>query len=173
MIIGASTSRAARGLLNWTQAELAETGQVALSTVNNFEAGRSLPSGENLFAIQRALEAAGVEFLPRGGVRLRPDPITFELEYRVDRYKLRMTAKRQGREVVVDVPRETIDDAARLIGASTAERRKSFEELRTELEACAEDLLRSQAPEVDRVSIDYWTFEEWRRRRGKLLNESL
>jgi transcriptional regulator with XRE-family HTH domain len=85
MIIGASTSRAARGLLDWTQAQLAAAAGVRVSVLRNFEAGRNLPSEANLFAIQRALETAEVEFLPEGGVRLRPDRISFAPEYLVDR----------------------------------------------------------------------------------------
>jgi transcriptional regulator with XRE-family HTH domain len=65
--------RAARGILNWSQGKLAEEAQVGDSTVRNFEAGRSRPVVNNLTAIQRALEAAGVEFTngDRPGVRMR------------------------------------------------------------------------------------------------------
>ena len=69
----ASQVRAARGLLNWSQAQLAQAAAVGESTVRNFEAGRSTPMGNNLAAIRRTLEAAGVEFTNGGqpGVRLR------------------------------------------------------------------------------------------------------
>jgi transcriptional regulator with XRE-family HTH domain len=65
--------RAARGILNWSQGKLAEEAQVGDSTVRNFEAGRSRPVANNLTAIQRALEAAGVEFTngDQPGVRMR------------------------------------------------------------------------------------------------------
>lgn len=66
-----STCRAGRALLGWTQATLASRARVGLSTVRNYEAERSTPIRNNLEAIQRALESAGVEFLDGNGVRVR------------------------------------------------------------------------------------------------------
>ncbi len=69
-------SRGARGLLDWTQADLARAATLGLSTVKNFESNRRETTKANLNAICRALEDAGVEFLQakngKGvGVRLR------------------------------------------------------------------------------------------------------
>jgi transcriptional regulator with XRE-family HTH domain len=69
-------SRAARALLKWSQAQLADSSGVALSTVAEFEIDKREPRADNLAAIKHALEEAGVEFIPakRGkgvGVRLR------------------------------------------------------------------------------------------------------
>jgi transcriptional regulator with XRE-family HTH domain len=169
LLIGASRCRAARGLLDWTQAQLAAAAQLGLSMVKNFEAGRSLPATDNRRAMPVALAAAEVEFLPGGAVRLRPDPITFGPDYLVDRYRFRLIAYRRGREIVVDVSREALEDAASLIGGSLAERHARFRRQRGEFEACAEDLLRSQAPAIDRVIIDTMIFDAWRQRRGKLV----
>ncbi len=75
MSIGPEQSRAARGLIAWSQQELADAAHVGLSTIRNFEAGRSTPVANNLAAIRAALESAGVEFIAENGggagVRLR------------------------------------------------------------------------------------------------------
>jgi transcriptional regulator with XRE-family HTH domain len=65
-------SRAARGLLDGSQAELAVRSNLSESTIRDFEKGRRVPSINNLAAIRRAREAAGVEFIDgdRPGVRL-------------------------------------------------------------------------------------------------------
>jgi transcriptional regulator with XRE-family HTH domain len=65
-------SRAARGLLDWSQAELAARSNLSESTIRDYEKGRRVPSINNLAAIRRALEAAGVEFIDgdQPGVRL-------------------------------------------------------------------------------------------------------
>ena len=61
--------------MNWSQAELAEKSNLSESTIRNFEKDRATPSANNLAAVGRALEAAGVEFIPENGggpgVRLR------------------------------------------------------------------------------------------------------
>lgn len=58
--------RAARGWLAWTQAELATKAKVGLSTVKDYERGERKPIANNLEAIKRALEAAGIEFTRNG-----------------------------------------------------------------------------------------------------------
>jgi transcriptional regulator with XRE-family HTH domain len=68
--------RAARGLLDWTQSDLAEAAQLAFQTIRNFERSRHQTSRSTLAAIRRAFEDAGVKFIEAGksggqGVRLR------------------------------------------------------------------------------------------------------
>jgi transcriptional regulator with XRE-family HTH domain len=64
MIILPKQSRAARGLLNWTLADLAGASSLGLSTVKNFENALRDTTPANSIAIRRALEDAGVEFIP-------------------------------------------------------------------------------------------------------------
>ena len=52
--------RAARTWLAWTQQELARRAGVRLSTVRDFEKGERTPIANNLAAIRRVIEAAGV-----------------------------------------------------------------------------------------------------------------
>lgn len=57
------------------QAALAKAASVSRSVIIDFEKGRSVPNRNNLAAIKRALEGAGVVFIDEGspGVRLRAD----------------------------------------------------------------------------------------------------
>jgi transcriptional regulator with XRE-family HTH domain len=65
--------RAARALLNWSQAELAERAGVAKQTLADFERGARSPYPRTLGDIKEALEAEGIEFMNGGspGVRLK------------------------------------------------------------------------------------------------------
>ncbi|WP_206078784.1 helix-turn-helix domain-containing protein [Mesorhizobium camelthorni] len=68
-------SRAARGLLDWSQTKLAAASNLSESTIRDFEKGRRVPSINNLAAIRAAIEAAGIIFIDQNGngpgVRLR------------------------------------------------------------------------------------------------------
>lgn len=70
--------RAARALLNWSQADLAERAKVAKQTLADFERGARTPYARTLADIRAALEGAGIEFIaPNGGgagVRWRDNP---------------------------------------------------------------------------------------------------
>lgn len=70
--------RAARGLLGWSQQQLADKAIVSVNAINRLERGQVDPRVSTLTAVEKALGRAGVEFLPAGekgeGVRLsRPD----------------------------------------------------------------------------------------------------
>jgi transcriptional regulator with XRE-family HTH domain len=68
--------RAARGLLGWSQSDLAQRAGLSLPTVKRVESGTGpRVSDEAQNKLQRALESAGVEFIDENGggpgVRLR------------------------------------------------------------------------------------------------------
>lgn len=60
--ITSSQCRAARGLLNWSQPELAQWCGIHKQTISNFEAERSTPSKSSLEKMTRVFENAGIEF---------------------------------------------------------------------------------------------------------------
>lgn len=70
-MITPSQCRAARGLLNWTQDDLAEKAQVGVVTIRQFERGKTEPQRATLVVMQDAFEKAGVEFTDNDGVRRR------------------------------------------------------------------------------------------------------
>jgi len=67
--------RAARGLLAWSQQELAKKARVGVVTVHQLETASSQPRPATLDVVRRAFETAGVEFIDENGggpgVRLR------------------------------------------------------------------------------------------------------
>jgi transcriptional regulator with XRE-family HTH domain len=75
-MINAAQVRAARGLLDLSQAELSRLAEVSIGTIKKFEssAGEPRVTVQILLRIQRALENAGVVFIEedeRGGPGLR------------------------------------------------------------------------------------------------------
>lgn len=73
MITGAQI-RMARGFTRLSARALAEEAGVAESTVKRMEASDGVPSasGANIEKVQKALEAAGVQFLDNGDVSAGP-----------------------------------------------------------------------------------------------------
>jgi len=76
-MIDAAQIRAARALLNINQTDLARMASVHVATIRRLEAASQIRgAAETLWKIQKALEAAGVEFIPADeakgpGVRLK------------------------------------------------------------------------------------------------------
>lgn len=75
--------RAARALLDWSQARLGAKAQISEGTVRDFEKGKRIPAIDMIFAMRSALEVAGVAFLSDGetiqggpGVRLKEATIS-------------------------------------------------------------------------------------------------
>ncbi len=69
--------RAARGLLGWTQQDLADASGLSKTAINNFEKGHSDIKAESLRAIRMAFESADVEFLGDQGLSKRADHVEF------------------------------------------------------------------------------------------------
>ncbi|HEV2678299.1 MAG TPA: helix-turn-helix transcriptional regulator [Aliidongia sp.] len=65
----------ARAAIEWGVRDLAAAAKIGSATITRFENRQREPNNATLAAIQRALEAAGVEFIPENGggagVRLR------------------------------------------------------------------------------------------------------
>ena len=74
-MITSEQCRAGRGLLGWSQQELADSAGVGVVTVHQLEAGTSEPRRATLLVVRRAFEKAGVEIIDENGggpgVRLR------------------------------------------------------------------------------------------------------
>ena len=81
-MIDAAQIRAARGLLNINQTQLAEIASMSVATVKRIESASAIRgTAESLWKLQTALEKAGVEFIPADdqkgpGVRLKERPRT-------------------------------------------------------------------------------------------------
>jgi transcriptional regulator with XRE-family HTH domain len=63
--------RAARALLNWSQADLARAAQMATSSIKNIESEGATARKETLAQVFQAFDHNGVEFMPGTGVRLK------------------------------------------------------------------------------------------------------
>jgi transcriptional regulator with XRE-family HTH domain len=76
-MISSAQIRAARALLRWSAAELAEISGIGVATIRRLELVDGVPSSNarTLVALQQTLEAAGIEFIgspeDAPGVRLR------------------------------------------------------------------------------------------------------
>ncbi len=65
--------RAARALLNWSQADLARAAQMATSSIKNVESDHGAARKETIAQIREAFDLNGVEFTPSSGLRLKHD----------------------------------------------------------------------------------------------------
>ena len=69
--------RAARGWLDWPQQELAKRANIGLSTIRQFENGLRTPIANNMLAMRRAFEEAGIVLSDEpAGITYKGDPGT-------------------------------------------------------------------------------------------------
>jgi transcriptional regulator with XRE-family HTH domain len=66
-MISSAQCRAARGLLGWSQIDLAKQSGVGTVAIHQLESGSSQPRRATLDVIRRAFELAGVEFIDENG----------------------------------------------------------------------------------------------------------
>ena len=71
MPITTAQIRGARGILNWSQTDLAERTGISATSIGSIENGQSTPRANTLQTIQKSFENAGIEFLGTDGVRLK------------------------------------------------------------------------------------------------------
>lgn len=69
--------RGARGILAWTQQDLADASGLSKTAINNFEKQHSDIKAESLRAIRLAFESAEIEFLGTAGVSKRTENTRF------------------------------------------------------------------------------------------------
>jgi transcriptional regulator with XRE-family HTH domain len=135
-LITADQLRAARGLLGWSQKELAVEAKVGRATIADFEVGKRRPYPRTLADLQRTLEAAGVEFVngddlgvkikrsilmaPRPAVRERPQAANAQFHGPAEG-KAKTPARRAGDQVEATVSPEQVKIARELLGWSQAE----------------------------------------------------
>ena len=107
MVITPDQIRAARALLRMDQDELAHRANVSLVTVRRLEApdGLAKVGSGTVDEVQRALEAAGAEFIDRGVRRRQRTPE--EIEARVRGI---LAIARESADLLKDAPPFTEDD---------------------------------------------------------------
>ena len=66
-----SQSRAARGLLNWSQEFLGKKVRLGKTAIGDFEREKTKPFKKNLEDIKPAFEDAGIEFIDDGGIGVK------------------------------------------------------------------------------------------------------
>ena len=71
MSITTAQIRGARGILNWSQADLAERTGISATSIGSIENGQTSPRASTLHSIQKAFESGGIEFIGRDGMRLK------------------------------------------------------------------------------------------------------
>lgn len=69
MSITTAQIRGARGILNWSQSDLAERTGISSTSIGSIENGQSTPRASTLQTIRKTFERNGIEFLGMDGVR--------------------------------------------------------------------------------------------------------
>lgn len=79
MSITTAQIRGARGILNWSQQDLAQRTGISATSIGSIENGQTTPRESTLSTIRKTLENAGVEFIGLDGIRQRTGDVrTFQ-----------------------------------------------------------------------------------------------
>lgn len=73
--------RAALGLLNWENRDLAKLCKITAQSVSNIKRGVTRPQPRVLSAVRRVFESQGIEFLENSGVRFKLEGVSILQEY--------------------------------------------------------------------------------------------
>ncbi len=96
--ISAGQLRAARGLLGWSQTDLAEAAKVGRATIADFESGKREPYPRTIGELRAALEAAGIVFTNGGEPGVRRITAVAALHSLADRSGLDVALRNAGHE---------------------------------------------------------------------------
>ena len=77
-MISLEQMRGARGLLNWSQIDLAQHAGISVTAMNNIDRGLAAPRVKTLDEIRKVFERNGIEFTEGNGVRFRRDVFRVE-----------------------------------------------------------------------------------------------
>ena len=117
MLITAPLCRAGRGLLNWTQDQLATNARVTRATIADFENNDRKPMKNNLHSIADCMFAAGIEFIPEEdrkgvGVRFRERKLQYVSSLKIDRAQRRATMRMTyaGIDFLCHIDLDAVDD---------------------------------------------------------------
>jgi len=75
MRLSPSQLRAARALLNWSRADLAQKTGISEQTIHRFENSSNVPTGKTSSLLLRIFDKHGIEFSENNGVRTKPNNI--------------------------------------------------------------------------------------------------
>ena len=78
-IVSVEQIKAARALLGWNQKDLATAANMSKPALANLERYTSSPRVDTLMSIRKALEEAGIDFIPGPGVRLRQESLRIQV----------------------------------------------------------------------------------------------
>lgn len=102
MSITTAQIRGARGILNWSQQDLAQRTGISATSIGSIENGQTTPRQNTLETIKSTFERNGIEFLGLEGVRVRDNTIlTYEGTSGIQSFfdDVYETVKKQGGEV--------------------------------------------------------------------------